>query len=257
MRVLIVDDEPAARSRLAAMLADLDVEVAGEAANGVEALELARERRPDLLLLDVAMPEVDGFDVARHLPEPRPLIVFQTAYDEHALRAFEHEAIDYVVKPVTRERLERALDRARRRLDERREPAPAPDLPPDLPPDLLARLAGALEVSAAARPRILVREGRGHRLLPFRAILRFEAGDGLVVAHTKAGRALTDYTLQEIAARAGSRFVRTSRADLVNVEAIERITTNGDGSAMLTLADGTTVRVSRRRAAEVRERLEE
>jgi DNA-binding LytR/AlgR family response regulator len=256
VRVLIVDDEPAARSRLAAMLADLDVEVAGEAANGVEALELARERRPDLLLLDVAMPEVDGFDVARHLPEPRPLIVFQTAYDEHALRAFEHEAIDYVVKPVTRERLERALDRARRRLAERR----APDLPnevPDLPPDLLARLAGALEVSAAARPRILVREGRGHRLLPFRAILRFEAGDGLVVAHTKAGRALTDYTLQEVAARAGARFVRTSRADLVNVEAIERIATNGDGSAMLTLADGSTVRVSRRRAAEVRERLEE
>ena len=119
MRVLIVDDEPAARQRLALLLADLDVEVVGEAANGIEALELVRERRPDLLLLDIAMPEVDGFDVVRHLPEPRPLVVFQTAYDEHALKAFDHEALDYVVKPVTRERLAQALDRARRRLAER------------------------------------------------------------------------------------------------------------------------------------------
>jgi two-component system response regulator AlgR len=79
MRVLVVDDEPAARRRLALMLEELDEEVAGEAANGVEALEIARERRPDVLLLDIEMPEVDGFDVARHLPEPRPLIVFQTA----------------------------------------------------------------------------------------------------------------------------------------------------------------------------------
>lgn len=248
MRVLIVDDEPAARGRLAAMLADLDVEVVGEAADGVAALELARDRRPDVLLLDIAMPEVDGFDVARHLPEPRPLIVFQTAYDEYALQAFEHEAIDYVVKPVTRERLERALERARRRLAELRRP--------ELPPDLLGRLGDSLKVSASARPRLLVREGRGHRLLPFRVILRFEAGDGLVVAYTKAGRSLTDYTLQEIETRAGARFVRASRADLVNVEAVEKIVTNGDGSATLTLADGSTVRVSRRRAAEVRARLE-
>ena len=164
-----------------------------------------------------------------------------------------------MVKPVTRERLERALDRARRRLAERRAPAPTLDLPQDLPPDLLARLAGALEVSSAARPRILVREGRGHRLLPFRAILRFEAGDGLVVRpHQGTGRSRpTTPFVQEVAARAGARFVRTSRADLVNVEAIGAgSTTNGDGSATLTLGDGSTVRVSRRRAAEVRAALE-
>ena len=94
MRVLIVDDEAAARRRLLIMLDELDVEVVGEAANGVEALEMVAERQPDVLLLDIAMPEVDGFDVAQHLVDPKPLIVFQTAYDEFALRAFEHEAVD-------------------------------------------------------------------------------------------------------------------------------------------------------------------
>ena len=117
MRVLVVDDEPAARRRLALMLEELDEEVVGEAANGVEALEMARARRPGLVLLDIEMPEVDGFDVARHLPEPRPLLVFQTAYDEYALRAFEHAALDYLVKPVTLDGLRRALGRARDRLE--------------------------------------------------------------------------------------------------------------------------------------------
>ena len=109
MRVLIVDDESAARRRLAIMLSELDVEVVGEAKNGLEALQLVRERRPDVILLDITMPEVDGFDVAQHLPEPRPLIVFQTAFDEYALEAFDHEAIDYLVKPVMLPKLQRAI----------------------------------------------------------------------------------------------------------------------------------------------------
>src|SRR5215212_7426519 len=99
MRILIVDDEPAARRRLAVMLDELDVEVVGEAAGGLEALEMARARRPDVVLLDIAMPEVDGLDVARHLDEPRPLVIFQTAFDAYALKAFELEAVDYLLKP--------------------------------------------------------------------------------------------------------------------------------------------------------------
>src|SRR5688500_14381150 len=116
MRVLIVDEEPNARSRLCILLEELDVELVGVAENGVQALEMARERQPDVLLLDIQMPEVDGFDVARHLPEPRPLVIFQTAYHEYALEAFEHDALDYVVKPVRKERLAQALERARGRL---------------------------------------------------------------------------------------------------------------------------------------------
>src|SRR5690606_5110901 len=107
------------------MLEELDVEVAGEAANGLEALELARERTPDVLLLDIAMPEVDGLDVARHLGGPPPFIVFQTAYDEYALQAFEHAAVDYLVKPVSLVKLERALVRVRDRLTRNEAALPA------------------------------------------------------------------------------------------------------------------------------------
>ncbi len=247
MRTLIVDDEPAARRRLALMLAELDVEVVGEAANGVEALAMVAERRPDLVLLDVAMPEVDGFDVVRHLEKPRPLIVFQTAYDEYALEAFDDEALDYVVKPVTLDRLERAVERARERLAEadRREPTP----------QALRRVASRLPVPS--KPRLLVRSGRGHRLLPLAEIRRFSARDGLVYAHSGEGRHLTDYTLAELEERTAGYFVRASRSALVHLEHVDAIVSNGDGSATLTLSDGTTVRVSRRRSAEMRRALEE
>jgi DNA-binding LytR/AlgR family response regulator len=245
MRVLIVDDEPAARRRLAIMLDELDVEVVGEAANGVEALELVPQRRPDVLLLDIAMPEVDGFDVARHLDAPRPLIVFQTAYDEYALKAFEHEALDYVVKPVTLQRLDQALDRARRRLEGAARPA--------FTQDLIDRLQAAVARGAPARrPRLLVRDGTGHRLLPLGEIVRFTADEGTVVARTAGAAFSTDYTLTELEQRTAGAFIRPNRSELLNVDRIVRIESGGDGSAELTLAGGERVHVSRRRAAEVR-----
>ena len=247
MRVLIVDDEPAAWRRLAGLLADLDVEVAGQAENGVHALELIRDLRPDVVLLDVAMPEVDGFDVARRLPEPRPLLIFQTAFGARALEAFEHEAVDYVLKPVTARRLEQALERARRRLQSQ---AGQP-----LSTDALRRIQMALGRGRERRPRILVRHGAGHRLVTLRDVARFSAEEGLVYATTTAGRHLTDYTLAELEERAGG-FVRVSRGELVNLDRVDRIASNGDGSATLTLADGSLVHVSRRRAADVREVLD-
>jgi DNA-binding LytR/AlgR family response regulator len=251
MRVLVVDDEPAARRRLALMLEELDEEVIGEAANGVQALEMARERKPDVLLLDIEMPEVDGFDVARHLPVPRPLLVFQTAYDEYALRAFDHAALDYLVKPVTLDGLRRALGRARERLE-----APSPAAAPA--DDMLRELRASVRKDAPRRPRLLVREGKGHRLVAFEHITRFTADEGVVFAHLDGGdRRLTDYTLAELEERAGSVFVRASRGELVNAEAVERIVRNGDGSATLGLRGGATVHVSRRRAPDVWERLAE
>jgi DNA-binding LytR/AlgR family response regulator len=245
MRVLIVDDEPAARRRLALMLEELDEEVVGQAANGMEALQMVAERRPELLLLDVEMPEVDGFDVLRHVGEPRPLVVFQTAYDEYALRAFEHAALDYLVKPVTRAGLERALARARERL--------ATPALPSLDEQVVQALRSAAGVGGAAqRRRLLVREGRGHRLVALDEVVRFSAEEGMSHAHLAAGtKHLTDYTLAELESRAGDAFVRVSRADLVRVDAVSRVTRNGDGSATLGLSDGSTVHVSRRRAPDV------
>jgi DNA-binding LytR/AlgR family response regulator len=201
------------------------------------------------VLLDIAMPEVDGFDVARHLPSPRPLIIFQTAYAEHALRAFEHEALDYVVKPVSRARLAEALERAQRRLAAARASA-------GWSPDAIGRLSASLGYAPARPARLLVRHGAGHRLVPIASIARFNAADGLVFAHTATGRYALDYTLNELEARLTDSFARTSRADLVNVTHVAGISSNGDGSATLKLNDGAEVRVSRRRAAAVRELLE-
>jgi DNA-binding LytR/AlgR family response regulator len=248
MRVLIVDDESAARRRLSIMLSELDVELVGEAANGLEALKLVRERKPDLLLLDITMPEIDGFDVAQHLDDPKPLIVFQTAFDEYALEAFEHEAIDYLVKPVTLPKLQRAIQRARERWDTARSQG--------LTRELLHNLRTSLKPAHGAPSRVLVRDRGGHRLLPFHEIVLFRAQHGSVRARTCSGEYHTDYTLADLELRVGAAFVRPNRAELVNVEHIERIDSNGDGSATLTLHNQTTIHVTRRRAAEVRRLLE-
>ncbi len=248
MRVLVVDDEGAARRRLAIMLAELDVELVGEAANGLDALKLVRERKPDLLLLDITMPEVDGFDVAQHLPEPKPLIVFQTAFDEYALQAFDHEAIDYLVKPVTLPKLQRAIERARERWGDARRQA--------LSNDVLHQLRSSLKSAVGTPARVLVRDRGGHRLVSYRDILLFRAEQGAVRARIERDEFLTDYTLADLEQRLGSAFVRPNRSELVNVELVERITSNGDGSATLTLLEGTTIHVTRRRAADVRRHLE-
>lgn len=245
MRVLIVDDEQAARRRLNVMLDELDVEVVGEAENGLMALELATERKPDLILLDIAMPEVDGFDVVQRLPDPKPLIVFQTAYDEYALQAFDHEAIDYLVKPITMDQLKRAIERARARTDR------------DVPSwEVLSRLRAHL--APPVHPtRILARHRNGHILITLDEILQFRADSGVVYVRTPEREYLTDYTLSELETRMGAAVVRPNRSELVCIACIRGIASNGDGSATLTLTDGTTVRVSRRRAADVRTQLDQ
>jgi DNA-binding LytR/AlgR family response regulator len=234
MRVLIVDDEPAARSRLAMMLEELDVEVVGTAGNGLAALEAAARLRPDVLLLDVAMPEIDGIDVARMLPDPKPLIIFQTAYDDYAVSAFEHAAIDYLLKPVGLERLRASLDRAATRLG-----APSYE---SLRQVIVPPIA----------PRVLVRDRGGHCLLGWDEVVRFATEGGAVFAVTGDRRYLTDFTLAELEARAAVPYLRVSRSELVRADAVRRIAQEADGGAELELVNGDRVRASRRRWPEVR-----
>lgn len=243
MRALIVDDEPAALRRLSSLLDQLGVDVVGEASNGIAALGLAHERRPDVVFLDIAMPEVDGFDVARRLEDPRPLVIFQTAYGEYALEAFDHEAVDYVVKPITRQRLALAIDRAQRRLTSQGRA---------LDRRTLDRFGVAIGHTPGRPARLLVRHAGGHRLVPVEQISRFRADEGLVYAHIEGEAPGTDYTLNELESRLEGAFVRVSRSDLVAIAAITSIRSNGDGSATLTVSGGDTVHVSRRRAATVR-----
>ena len=245
MRALIVDDEPAARRRLANLLEELGVSIEGEAPDGLTALSLARERRPDVIFLDVAMPEIDGFDVARHLSEPKPLVIFQTAYSQFAVKAFEHEALDYVVKPVTRERLALAVKRAQHRIESAGGVA-------EWGPGVLAKLGTAIGHVATRPERLLVRHGSAHQLVPVASIERFTAEEGLVYANAGITRHGTDYTLQELETRFSGAFVRASRSELVSIPHVTAIASNGDGSATLTLSSGATVHVSRRRTADVR-----
>jgi DNA-binding LytR/AlgR family response regulator len=243
MRALIVDDEPAALRRLSALLDDLGVEVVGEAPDGITALVLAHARRPDVVFLDISMPEVDGFDVVRRLEHPRPLVIFQTAYGEFALEAFDHEAVDYVVKPITRERLALAIDRAQRRLS-------GPGTTIDS--QTLLRLGTAIGHVPGRPARLLVRHAAGHKLVPVERISRFTADEGLVYARLGGSTLGTDYTLNELESRLEGAFLRVSRSDLVSIAAIVGIRGNGDGSATVSLSTGDTVHVSRRRAASVR-----
>jgi DNA-binding LytR/AlgR family response regulator len=145
--------------------------------------------------------------------------------------------------------LQQALERARRRLEERSSR--------DVSPALLARIEAALDQGRPVRrSRILVRQGTGHRAVPIRDVIRFVADDGPVYACTRAGRSVTDYTLNELETRLTGGFIRVSRSDLVQIDRIDRLVSNGDGSSTITLTDGAKVHVSRRRSADVRQSLQ-
>ncbi len=247
MRVLIVDDEPAAAVRLTRMLAWLHYTDVHTAANGLIALKMVDEMRPDLVLLDISMPEVDGFDVAVRLSNPKPAIVFQTAHGEFALRAFDVHALDYLVKPVTHEKLKRALDRVSQLHLTRQRPEA-------LNLENLAELRTACDPRKRTESRVLVRAGTGHQLIPVENVLFFFAEDSCVYAHTVDQIYMTDYTLAEIERRLPN-FERANRAQLVNLVRVSGIQKKTGGYANLTLTDGSQIRVARRRTTEIRSRL--
>jgi len=249
LRVVVVDDEPSARRRLMSLVAELGGDVVGEAANGLEALARLEQLHADVVLLDVEMPEIDGLEVARRLSSPRPFIVFATAYDHYAAAAFEAEALDFVVKPVSLERLAVSFDRARRRLSAAAAPSP-------MNADVVAAIAAAIgrDTRVAAPRRILVRHLNGHRLMPVAEIDRFYALDNVVFAVSGATESIVDNTVDELERRLDGVFVRISRRDLIALDRVERIVPDGD-AAFVIGRDGVQRRISRRRVAAVREAL--
>ena len=249
LRVLIVDDEAPARALLREYLgAHADLEVAGECANGFEAVKAITEAKPDLVFLDVQMPKLDGFEVLELLDDP-PAVVFSTAYDEFALKAFEVHAVDYLLKPYGRERLAEALARVRERLaTAAREGAPATP----------ARSGGKL--SAAARPpgqfveRLLVRDGAKVHVIPVERLDYLEAQDDYVAIHAEGGTRLKHEALADLAEGLDpARFVRTHRSYVVNVERIERLELYAKDSRVAILKGGRQLPVSRAGYARLRE----
>jgi two-component system LytT family response regulator len=243
VRVLIVDDEMLARSILSEHLAKIpEIEIAGQAANGFEAVKLAEELNPDLIFLDIQMPKLSGFEVLELLGERAPAVIFTTAYDEYALRAFEVHAVDYLLKPVEPPRLAAAVERARERVRAR---TPAPS---------------AQELSLAARPpgrsleRILIRhEGRVH-VLPIDRIDFIEAQDDYLSFAAAGKRLRKQQTMSDIESQLDpSRFVRIHRSFIMNVERLARIDLYGKDSWLAILSDGTKLPMSRTGHARLKE----
>ena len=234
LRVAIVDDEKPARDKLRRLLADhADFVLVGEAADATSAVELIDRERPDLCLLDVQMPEGDGFDVLRRVRH-RPRVIFTTAYDQYAVPAFEVRSIDYLLKPVSRQRFAVALERAREAL---RGGAP--------PGDELLRLP----------TRIPARRGTRVVLLDPAEILWFEAEETIVFARTADARLIVDRPLGDLERQLGRAFFRTHRRYLVNVSQIREIQPGEGGNLRVVMRDEarSAVPLSRRQARELRE----
>ena len=254
LRVLVVDDEPLARRRLKRMLGDLaDVDVVGEAGSVAEATPLVESLAPDLVMLDVQMPGEDGFALLEHVKH-RPAIVFVTAFDHYAVRAFEAHAVDYLLKPFRPERLAAAIEHVRS----------ASARPDDLARQLQQVLA-AIETSRAEPPgrperleRLTVRIGQKQLILKSEDVLWFGAEDKLVFAATATDRHYVNFTLDELERRLEpARFVRVHRSAIANLDHAAALRPGFAGTWRLQLDDAgrTEVPVSRSRARQLRERL--
>jgi len=247
VRVLIVDDEKPARDRLRQLLDDEGkYDVVGEAANGHDAIALSAEHKPDVVLLDIRMPGLDGIETAHHLNalERTPAVVFTTAYDEYAIDAFEARAIGYVLKPVRQKRLTAALDHASK-----------------LAVTTLREVASESNMDAQ-RGHVCARVQGELKLIPVVDVWCFLADQKYVRVDHDNGRDLIDDSLKALADEFSTRFVRIHRAALVAVDRIERLEKLDDGKTRVLLRDGSHVEdkeliISRRHVAEVRRRLKE
>ena len=233
LRALLVDDEDLARHAVRELLKPHpEISVVAECTNGFEALKAAAEHQPDLMFLDVQMPKLTGFDVLE-LIDPQPAVIFVTAYDEFAMKAFEVHAVDYLLKPVGQERFEAALERAKSRIGE--------------------KLPVATELAAAARSpqqpfleRIVVKDGTRVTLIPVAKLDYVEAQDDYVALASHGAKHLKQQTIASLEAGLDSaRFVRIHRSYIVNFERVVRIEPYGKDSRLAILADGTRLPVSR------------
>ncbi|MGH9366173.1 MAG: LytR/AlgR family response regulator transcription factor [Thermoanaerobaculia bacterium] len=231
MRALIAEDEAPARESLAAWLAETPgIEVVGVAVDGRSALALADEQRPDLMFLDVRLPELSGLEVARRIRHPAE-IVFTTAYDRFAVAAFEIGALDYLVKPFGRERLAAAIERVRRRLGE---------------PAVQAGERARSSLAPGPLSRLFARQG--DRIVPIaiEGVRRIQARGDYAEVHAAEGEFLVNVTLAELAARLDpARFRQVHRSHIVNLDAVQHLRPHDGRRLAITLRDGTVIVASR------------
>ncbi len=239
MKILIVDDERLARERLRSLINELGIgEVIAEAPNGKEVLHMVRVYKPEVVLLDIRMPGIDGMQVAQeltHLPLP-PLLIFTTAYSEHALDAFEKQAVDYLLKPIRKDRLERALKRAYTLITQA---AQVGTLPPPV-----------------ARSHISVNVRGELRLIPVTQVYYFLAEQKYVVLYWPQGQVLLDETLKDLEKEFAGQFLRIHRRTLVSLGSVTRLVKDKTGRCYVHLKEvPERLEVSRRHLPEVRKTL--
>ncbi|HTO92005.1 MAG TPA: LytTR family DNA-binding domain-containing protein [Candidatus Sulfotelmatobacter sp.] len=248
LRVLVVDDEALARARARRMLEEIDgVTLAGEAGSADEARRFLARQDVDVMLLDIQMPGEDAFSLLASI-QRRPAVIFSTAFDQYAVRAFEENAVDYLLKPYRRERLEAALERARRELRN----------PEDLSRRLSEMLASLKGASSPHLERFTVRIGQRQLILRAEDVMWFGAEDKLVFAATEKDRHYVNFTLDQLEQRLDPRkFARVHRSAIVNLDWAAALRPGFAGTWRLQLRDAarTEVPVSRARARPLRERL--
>jgi len=233
IRAIVVDDEVLARSIIREYLADhVEIEIAAECSNGFEAVKAVTELKPDLLFLDVQMPKLNGFEVLE-LIESDVVVIFITAYEQYAVKAFEVHAVDYLLKPFSRERFEEALERAKEKLEKREFP-------------------DQQELVSSARPRgetaerVLVRDGTRVFVIPADKIDYIEAQDDYVSIHSEGKSHLKKQRLADLQAILDpTRFVRVHRSYILNIDRLARLELYAKDSRVAILKDGTQLQVSR------------
>lgn len=250
IKVIIVDDEPIARRNLCALLrSHADVEVIGECGNGAQAIKMIQSASPDLLFVDVQMPEMNGFEMLRKLDLARiPAIIFVTAYDQYALRAFEVQALDYLLKPFDDERFAQALARARTQIEQREAAG--------LKQRLLALLEGdAKTFSAQSQPaheeKFLIKSASRIFFVKTEEIDWIEAADYYVCLHVGGESHLLRETMAEMEAKLDpAQFCRIHRSTIVNLQRIREVQSR-NGEYSVVLADETALRLSRSRKEQI------
>ena len=241
IRAFIADDEPPARNKIRKFLQSRpEVIIAGEAGEGLGAIQQILALRPDLLFLDIQMPNGDGFDVLREVyPHHKPAVIFTTAYDQYALRAFEVEALDYLLKPFTADRFHAAVDRALRARGQSAEEAAAAETK-------VARLLSQLAEKQTAPRRILVRQDDRLFFVKAGDIEWVEAEEKYVLLHTRSQRHIVRESISALEQQlAPAGFVRIHRSHLLNLEALQEVISLGRGDCVAVLKSGTRLNVGR------------
>lgn len=249
-RAVVVDDEPLARQTMRLLLArEDDFAIVAECGHGADAIEAIDRERPDVLFLDVQMPEVDGFEVLRRIePGAVPVVIFVTAFDRYALQAFEQHALDYLLKPFSDERFAMVLGRTRERLRERTFASMAGRLS-----DLLSATAlASASASASSSRQLTVRDAGRTLVIPHDDIVWIEAEDYCARIHLRGRTLLVRDSLRALGdSLEGGGFVRVHRSAIANVACIREIEPLASGDQRLTLSDGTVLKISRTYRAHV------